>query len=110
LIPTESNAPVLIVTPVINRPIDINGVSTAANAYSGCIAFAFADEETGRLFRNNSAPISMLTIDSQNNHLDNDHLNGACAWDVGTTGILMNDSNSIMSTPQFNILPTGKSF
>ena len=89
LLPSESSAPVLIATPVINRAI--NGVATNLSAYSGCIVFPFADEESGSLFRASSAPISILQIPYTTNHL-----NGACTWDrgVGASGILMNDGNA----------------
>lgn len=106
LIPTESNAPILIATPVINRAVSINGSPVTADFYSGCIAFPFADEETGKLFRSGSTPLSILKIGYQPNHL-----NGACTWERGAnaSGILMNDGNAI-SVPSFNILKTTKSF
>lgn len=107
LIPTESSAPLLIATPVINRAVSINGTPFTDNFYSGCIAFPFADEETGKLFRSGSAPLSILKFSYQSNHL-----NGACAWDrgVSASGILINDGNAISGSSQFNILKTTKSF
>lgn len=107
LIPTESNAPLLIATPVINRAVNINGSFFTGDFYSGCIAFPFADEETGKLFRSGSTPLSILRIGYRANHL-----NGACAWDRGisASGILINDGNAITGTSQFSILKTTKSF
>lgn len=105
LLPTESNSPVLIATPVMNRAIN-NSTGNVDNqdAYSGCKVFPFADEETGSLFRNNGTPIFILEIPYTTNHL-----NGACAWDrgVGVSGILMNDFDASMSAP-FSILNTAK--
>lgn len=100
--PTETSAPVLIATPVVNRTI--NGTPTRLNAYSGCSVFPFADEETGTLFRTGSAPLALLNIP----FIDN-HTNGACAWDrgIGASGILMNDGDASASVP-FSILNTAK--
>lgn len=102
LLPTESSAPVLIATPVINR--SISGITPNPNAYSGCKIFPFADEEAGSLFRNNGAPLLILDIPYTTNHL-----NGACAWDrgVGASGILMNDFDASTNVP-FSILNTVK--
>ena len=107
LLPTESNAPVLMATPVINRAINIGGTPTTLSTYSGCVAFPIADEEAGTLFRSGSTPLSILQIPFIANHL-----NGACAWDGGVTGsgILINDGDATSSTAQFSILKTGKSF
>lgn len=107
LLSTESSAPILLATPVINRAANINGVSTTGEFYSGCVAFPIADEGTGSLFRSNSAPLSILRIPFIANHL-----NGACAWDRGVTGsgILMNDVDASSSVPQFSILKTAKNF
>lgn len=105
LIPTESSAPLLIATPVINRAVSINGIPLTGDFYSGCIAFPFASEESGKLFRSGSTPLSILKIGYRANHLD-----GACAWDRGasTSGILMNDGEAITGTSHFSILKTIK--
>jgi hypothetical protein len=104
LIPTESSAPILIATPVINRAV--TGFPTNPDAYSGCIAFPFADEETGALFRRNGVPLSILQIQYTTNHM-----NGACAWDrgVGASGVLMNDLDA-SGNVLFSILKTQKNF
>ena len=106
LIPTESSAPLLIATPVIiNRPI--SGLPLPTNAYSGCVAFPLADEESGKLFRSSSTPLSIWQIDSKTNHLS-----GACAWDRGanSSGVLIDDIDASSNTPQFRILKTAKTF
>ncbi|MFT3931444.1 MAG: fibronectin type III domain-containing protein [Spongiibacteraceae bacterium] len=107
LIPTETSAPVLIATPVINRSVSIGGNPFSGDFYSGCIAFPFADEKSGKLFRSGSAPLSIWKIGYQANHL-----NGACAWDRGasSSGILINDGDAISGTSLFRILKTAKSF
>ncbi len=103
LLPTESSAPILLATPVINRPI--NGFPSNPNAYSGCIAFAFSDENAGTVFRNSSTPMALLQIPAIPNHL-----NGACAWDRGIgNGILMNDYNALATEP-FSIFNTTARF
>ena len=112
LIPTESSAPLLIATPVINRVISLNGTPITLDAYSGCVAFPFADEETGKLFRSGTTPISTTPISILKIGYQANHLNGACAWDRGASGsgILVNDGNAITATSQFSILKTAKNF
>lgn len=102
LLTTESNAPVLMATPVINRVI--NGSTATQPAYSGCTVFPFADEETGALFRSNDVPLSILKVQAVTSHA-----NGACAWDrgAGASGILMNDYDPSASEP-FSISNTTK--
>ncbi len=107
LIPTESSAPLLIATPVINRAVSINGNPVTGDFYSGCIAFPFADEENGRLFRSGATPLSIVKIGHRTNYL-----NGACAWDEGASasGILMNAGDAISGASRFDILKTTKIF
>lgn len=107
LIPAETSAPVLIATPVINRSVSIGGSPFSGDFYSGCVAFPFADEATGKLFRNGTTPLSIWKIGYQANHL-----NGACAWDrgAGVSGILINDGDAVSGTSQFRVLKTAKSF
>ena len=107
LIATESAAPLLIATPVINRNILVNGSSIALDAYSGCIALPIADEQTGTLFRSNNAPLSILQIP-----LTANRLNGACSWERGLSaiGILMSEADASASSPQFNVMNTAKNF
>jgi hypothetical protein len=97
LIPSSSNAPVLIATP-----------TTSAGVYAGCTMFPFADKESGSLFRdNNGLPISILEVQRIN---DATHIGGACAWDRGldATGILLNDVDLSAAPVRFKILATKK--
>jgi hypothetical protein len=107
LLPSESNAPVLLVTPVQTRPISTNGVTINSAADSGCIAFPIADEATGTLFRSSSAPLEILQILPITNHN-----NGACGWDRGVngSGILISDEDGTTSTVKFSILNSAKQF
>lgn len=100
LLPGAGAAPLLIATPVLNR--SVNG--SAVDAYSGCVAFPIADQETGALFRNGAQPRSILQVP-----LIADRVNGACGWERGLgSGLLMNEIDT--SLQQFRILNTAKKF
>lgn len=103
LIATETNAQLLIATPVAARTI--NGTSLP-NAYSGCVAFPVASEQNATLFRSSSGiPLAILQIPAAINQL-----NGACAFERNTTslGVLMNAATIVPLN--FGILNTTKNF
>jgi len=97
LVPTQSNAPVLIVTP-----------TTSAGVYAGCMVIPFADEGQGTLMRDagTGLPVSILTIPRVNAS----HFGGACAWDRGLNapGIFLNDVDLSAAPLMFTILATKK--
>lgn len=102
LITTETNAQLLLATPVATRTI--NG-SVLPNMYSGCVAFPVASEQDATLFRSAGTPLAMLQIPAITNRL-----NGACAFERNTSalGVLMNDAT--VTPLNFGIISTKKNF
>ncbi len=102
LLANGSTAPVLIATPVIERTL--SGVSGITRANSGCEVFPFANRETGTLFRNAGAPVSILRIPYRDNYA-----NGDCTWDRGAAalGILLNEEDPAAAAP-FSVLDSAK--
>jgi len=109
IISSGGNAQVLMVTPVVNRPIANLGTG---DFYSGCVIIPFADTSAGTLVRDGSnIPLSITTLPTPLTPVLTNHLYGACAWDrgVSATGILMNDVAAQSSPIMFTILSTKKS-
>ena len=103
LITTETNAQLLMVTPV--GPSTVNGTAIA-NAYSGCVAFPIASEQNASLFLNGGgAPMAMLQIPAITNQLS-----GACAWESGAGGLGVLLSAATVAPYSFGIVNTQKSF
>jgi hypothetical protein len=102
LITTETNAQLLLATPVSSRTI--NG-SSLANVYSGCVAFPVASEQSAALFRNAGTPLAILQIPASLNRL-----NGACSFERNTSalGVLMNEATPVPLN--FGIIGTRKNF
>lgn len=98
LLPSPTNAPVLIATPVT---IDNFGISNPL----GCRVLPIADAQTGALYRDaGSTPIEILRVLPPVNTLG-----GGCGWDrgLGSTGLLMNDFVQPQTGP-FGVLQTNR--
>jgi|GEM_PF-637346 len=98
LLPSPSNAPVLIATPVTASG---QGVVTPA----GCHVIPITDEQSGTLLRNaGNAPAAILTLPSPTNTLG-----GGCAWDRGITGTGIMMNSFVQTSGPFSILKTNRS-
>lgn len=102
LITTETNAQLLLATPVTTRTI--NDVEQS-NVYSGCVAFPLASEQNATLFRIATTPLAILQIPASTNRPS-----GACAFERNTSalGFLMNEAT--LTPLNFGIIGTRKNF